>query len=239
MVDLASNVERVRERVAAACQRAGRAPQDVTIVAVSKTRSPEEMAAAYACGLTHLGENRVEEAEEKMPAVIERLGDGITWHMVGHIQSRKASRVAEFADVIHSLDSVKLAQRLDRAAADAGRVISVLLECNVSGEPSKYGFDAADEDGWSRLVEPVQEIASCRNLRLCGLMTMAPIADDPETVRPVFRKLRTLRDTLQRNVTGVSLSELSMGMTDDFEVAIEEGATMVRIGRAIFGAATY
>lgn len=239
MADLASNVAAVRERIEAACHRAGRAPTEVTIVAVSKTRSPAEIEAAYGCGLRHFGENRVEEAEVKIPLVMERLGGDVIWHMVGHIQSRKAQRAVQFADVIHSVDSVKLAQRLDRAAGEAGRVIPILLECNVSGEASKYGFDAAGEEKWSSLQEPVRQVAACRNLRLRGLMTMAPVAENPEQVRPVFAKLRALREALQAGTPGLALPELSMGMTDDLEVAIEEGATIVRIGRAIFGPATY
>jgi len=239
MVDLSGNVAAVRRRIEAACQRVGRSSDEVTIVAVSKTRSPAEIEAAYACGLRHFGENRIEEAEAKIPEVTRRLGDGITWHMVGHIQSRKAGRVAQLADVVHSVDSVKLAQRLDRAAAEADRILPVLLECNVSGEASKYGFDAATGQAGSGLGETVREILACGHLRLRGLMTMAPIADDPETVRPVFARLRALRDALQEGMPGLVLPELSMGMTDDFEVAVEEGATVVRIGRAIFGPAVY
>lgn len=239
MANIASNVNDVQRRIEAACLRAGRAPEQVTVVAVSKTRSPAEIEAAYACGLRHFGENRVEEAEAKIPEVERRLGGRITWHMVGHIQSRKARRAVQFAHVIHSVDSVKLAKRLDRAAEEAQRVIPVLLECNVSGEASKYGFDASDEESWETLHEPITEILACRNLQLQGLMTMAPIVDDPEKARSIFAKLRRLRDALQSALPGLTLPDLSMGMTDDFEVAIEEGATIVRIGRAIFGPATY
>ncbi len=237
MANIASNVNDVQRRIEAACLRAGRDPSQVTLVAVSKTRTPAAIQAAYACGLRDFGENRVEEAESKIPEVENRLGGGITWHMIGHIQSRKARRAAQFAHFIHSVDSVKLARRLDQAAKERQRIIPILLECNVSGEESKYGFAASDDDNWDELRESVMGIAKCRNLQLRGLMTMAPIAEDPEMARPVFAKLRRLRDFLASSLTGLDLPDLSMGMTDDFEVAIEEGATILRIGRAIFGPA--
>jgi len=239
MEDFASNVNDVQRRIEAACLRAGRDPSEITVVAVSKTRTPAAIQAAYACGLRHFGENRVQEAQSKIPEVESRLGGRITWHMIGHIQSRKARDAAQFAHFVHSVDSVKLARRLDRAARGGERILPILVECNVSGEESKYGFDASDEDRWDELHEPLLEIARCANLQLRGLMTMAPIVEDPELARPVFSKLRHLRDALEDSLPGLALPDLSMGMTDDFEVAVEEGATMLRIGRAIFGPATY
>jgi PLP dependent protein len=239
MEDIANNVNDVQRRIEAACLRAGRDPSEITVVAVSKTRTLADIKAAYACGLRHFGENRVEEAQAKIPEVETQLGSHITWHMIGHIQSRKARDAAQFAHVVHSVDSVKLARRLERAAREGGRILPVLVECNVSGEGSKYGFDASDKDRWEELHEPMVEIARCSNLQLRGLMTMAPIVEDPELARPVFVKLRRLRDALETSLPGLQLPELSMGMTDDFEVAVEEGATMLRIGRAIFGPATY
>jgi pyridoxal phosphate enzyme (YggS family) len=221
---LRSNIERVRERIAAAERRAGRGG-DVSLIAVSKTHPAEAVAAAYRWGLTRFGENRVEEAGPKAEALRDLP---VEWHMIGHLQSRKAADAFPWASLIHSVDSIKLAGRLSRAAPE-GAELPVLLQVNVSGETSKEGF--APEE-----VPPaVRIITALPGLRIDGLMTMAPIADDPEDVRPVFRALRGLRDDLARQFPQVAWTHLSMGMTDDFEVAIEEGATLVRIGRAIFG----
>ncbi len=223
---IAVNLERVRARMAAAAERVGRAPEQVTLVAVTKTRTPQEIAAAYRAGVRHFGENRVEEAEAKVPDLDL---PGVKWHMVGHLQRRKARRAVHLFDIIHSLDSVRLARRLDRLAAEAGKTLPVLIEVNVSGEESKYGFSPAELD------EAVAQIVVLPHLYVEGLMTVAFIAADPEEVRPVFAGLRRLRDRLRERFPQGGWEHLSMGMTDDFEVAIEEGATMVRIGRAIFG----
>jgi PLP dependent protein len=231
---LRNNIERVRERIAAAEQRAGRAGQ-VTLVAVSKTQPAEMVVEAYCAGLRVFGENRVEEADPKVAAVQAllqaRFGPEISleWHMIGHLQSRKAADVLPWASLVHSVDSVKLAGRLSRAAPE-GRTLPVLLEVNVSGEESKAGFRPEE------LASAVEDIAALPCLRLEGLMTMAPIVEDPEQARPVFRGLRQLRDRLARQYPALPWTHLSMGMTDDFGVAIEEGATLVRIGRAVFGA---
>jgi pyridoxal phosphate enzyme (YggS family) len=234
MSHLEANIQSVQERIAAAAERAGRDPSEIALVAVTKTREPEVIRTAYDLGLRHFGENRVGEAETK----VGHLPDDITWHMIGHIQSRKAKRVVPLFQIVHSLDSVKLARRLDRFCADGAAPLPVLLECNVSGEESKYGFSANRwaEDGPQRekLLADIGEIVSLPNLRVQGLMTMAPIVADPEEARPVFVKLRELRDTLADAFPQIAWSHLSMGMTDDFEVAIEEGATMVRVGRAVF-----
>lgn len=227
--DIATNLARVHERIAAAADRAGRDPVEVTLVAVAKTRTPVEIEAAYQAGVRHIGENRVEEAEVKLPQLDL---PGMTWHMVGHLQSRKAGRAIECFDIVHSLDSIKLARRLERLLAERDRVLSVLIEVNVSGEASKYGFHLCEQEA---LEEAVGEIVSFPHLRVAGLMTVAFIADDPEEVRPVFARLRKLRDVLGERFPQGSWEHLSMGMTDDFEVAVEEGATLVRIGRAIFG----
>ena len=237
---IAANLEGVERRIAAACARVGRKRGEVTLVAVSKTRSIAEILAAYRAGVRHLGENRVEEAEEKVPALRESFAaDPVIWHMIGHVQSRKARGAVEFCDVIHSVDSLHLAARLDRFAAEMGKQVPILLEVNVSGEASKYGFAASDLTMHADLSGQVEQLAALVHLRVEGLMTMAPIVADPEQARPVFRALRQLRDELRDRFTFSSWAELSMGMTDDFEVAIEEGATMVRIGRAIFGPASY
>jgi len=225
----------VRARIAAAAKRAGRDPAEVTLVAVSKTQSAEEVAAAYAAGLRLFGENRVEEAGPKVQAVTRLLAPtpAPDWHMVGHLQSRKAGDVVPWATMVHSVDSVKLALRLSRFCIAAGKELPILLEVNISGEASKYGLAP---EALSALVEQAIEPPGFPGLRLEGLMTMAPIASDPELVRPVFARLRGARDDLARRYPALNWRHLSMGMTDDFEVAIEEGATMVRIGRAIFGA---
>jgi pyridoxal phosphate enzyme (YggS family) len=233
---LRDNITKVQERIAIAEHRAGR-PGQVTLIAVSKTHPPDTIVAAYRAGLSLFGENRVEEAGPKAAVIAmylqaehgdERLRRPIEWHMIGHLQSRKAADVLPWASMVHSVDTVKLAARLSRAAP-AGGLLPILLEANVSGEESKAGFAAAD------LPAAVEAIAPLPGLRIEGLMTMAPVVEDPELTRPVFCGLRGLRDRLAEQYPGLPWTHLSMGMTADFEVAIEEGATLVRIGRAIFG----
>ncbi|RMF29620.1 MAG: YggS family pyridoxal phosphate-dependent enzyme [Chloroflexi bacterium] len=240
MVDIQANIAEVLERIEAAAARVGRDGREVTLVAVSKTHPPEVIVAAYEAGLRHFGENRPEEGRDKIPQVLARLSGPVpTWHMVGHIQSRKARDVVAFFDVVHSVDRLKIARRLSRFAQQSGRTIPILLECNISGEVTKYGFavDRWEEDALQRnqFLDDVAQILTLPALRVEGLMTMAPIVPDPEMVRPLFRRLRALRDFLADRFPDASWHHLSMGMTDDFEVAVEEGATMVRIGRAIFG----
>jgi PLP dependent protein len=246
---LADNIERVQERIAAACARVGRNPSEVTLVAVSKTLPAETVAEAYRLGLRNFGENRVEEAGEKIPNTqyqISKLAadlppsgrptSDLHWHLVGHLQSRKAAEAVTLFDVIHSVDSVKLAEKLSRLCIEAGRVMPVLLECDVSGEESKYGFPlvtAADKVRWVADVEAI--LAEGSGVRVEGLMTIAPIVSQAQDARPVFRALRQLRDGLASRFPQTKWRHLSMGMTDDFEIAIEEGATLVRVGRAIFG----
>jgi hypothetical protein len=244
MPSIAANLAHIRTRIAEAALRAGRAPADVRLVAVTKTRPVEAILAAWECGQRDFGENRPEEGAPKVMETAEQLaGMGIaarpTWHMIGHIQRRKANLVVAHFDMVHAIDRPAVAQRLSALAVEAGRELPVLLECNVSGEASKYGYPAA---GWERdpvlrehLYAEVEAISALPGLRLEGLMTMAPIADDAEAVRPVFVSLRALRDALRGRFSGVALPHLSMGMTDDFEVAVEEGATLVRVGRGIFG----
>jgi pyridoxal phosphate enzyme (YggS family) len=231
---LADNLQSVRERITAAARRAGRDPEQVTLVAVTKNQPREAIAAAFDLGLRHFGENRVEEAEAKIPA----LPAGITWHMIGHVQGRKAKQVVPLFQIVHSVDSARLAARLSRLCDEEGARLPVLLQVNVSGEESKYGLAAERwaEDGVQRreLLAAVAEIVALPGLEIQGLMTMAPIVSDPEEVRPVFAALRNLRDELAGIHPRVTWRHLSMGMTDDFEVAVEEGATLVRIGRAIF-----
>ena len=217
-MDIEANIDEAKGRIARACQRVGRSPDEVTIVAVTKTVEPSAIVTAFKLGIKHFGENRVQEAVDKI-GQLSRLEPHPTWHMVGHLQSNKAKVVVEIFDIIHSVDSIRLAEVISHRTQ---RTLPVLLEVNVSGEASKYGFSVAE-------VEPaLEETSRLPRLEVKGLMTIAPLVSDAEQVRPIFRKLRSLRDAF-------GLEHLSMGMTDDFEVAIEEGATLVRIGRAIFG----
>jgi pyridoxal phosphate enzyme (YggS family) len=216
--DLAANLRRVQERVDAACRRAGRSPSAVTVVGVSKGFPAGVVIAAWQAGLRDIGENRVQEAASKIAMAAEQ-GARPRWHLVGHLQTNKVKTALILFDIIQSVDSLHLAEAISRAA---GKPAGVLLEVNVGGEPSKYGL---------RPEEVGPTLAKARglpNIDVQGLMTVAPLVDNPEHVRPVFRRLRELAQTL-------GLPQLSMGMSDDFEGAVEEGATMIRIGRAIFG----
>jgi len=223
---LASNLASVRERIAAAERRSGRPAGSVTLVGVVKTLPAEAIAAAVALGLTDLGENRVQEAESHQRTVARGAA---RWHMIGHLQRNKAGKALELFDVVHGVDGTELAVALDRRALEAGRKLAVLIEVNVSGEASKFGIAP---EGAAALAEVVAPLA---NLQLRGLMTVgAPVAR-PEDARPGFARLRELRDeTAQR--LGQPLPELSMGMSGDYEIAVEEGATLVRVGTALFGA---
>ena len=235
----------VQAQIALACARSGRTPDDVTLVAVSKTHPAEAVIVALAGGATHFGENRLEEAAAKIQAVqaAHQAGSPIPiWHMVGHVQSRKAADAVATFDVIHSLDTVKLAERYARACLDQGRAPQVLVEVNVSGEASKNGFDCSN---WEQSAEvraafwaTIRQLTALDGMKIAGLMTMAPIVEQVEQARPVFRSLRLLHAALSAEFPSIGPT-LSMGMTDDFPVAIEEGATIVRIGRAIFGERNY
>ncbi len=225
MGSLAENLESVHARIAAACARAGRAPDAVRLLAVSKTYGPDAVRAAAAAGQRWFGENRVQEAAAKIP----ECPGNLAWHLIGHLQSNKAALAARLFDWVHSVDSAKLLETLDRHAAEAGRTLRALVQVNVSGERSKSGLAPA-------AVPDVLALAPrLRNVQIAGLMTIPPLAADPETARPFFRKLRELRGEWAA-ATGLDLAELSMGMTHDLEVAIEEGATVVRVGTGIFGA---
>ncbi|HET7265453.1 MAG TPA: YggS family pyridoxal phosphate-dependent enzyme [bacterium] len=222
MADLAANVAQVRARIAAAAGRSGRRAEDVLLVAVSKTVDAARVREAAALGLPAFGENRVQEAREKAAAVPD-----VSWHLIGSLQRNKAKEAARLFTVIESVDSEALAEELSRRAEQQKRAVDVLVQVNVAREPQKHG--ASPEEA----AAVVRRTAALPGLRLRGLMTIAPAFGDPDQARPVFRMLRELRESIRRSA-GVALPELSMGMTDDFEVAIEEGATMVRIGRAIF-----
>lgn len=218
MSDLAANLQAVEARIAAAARRGGRDPGAVTLVGVSKTVPPERVNQAVAEGLTILGESKVQEARAKIPLVSSRA----RWHLIGHLQSNKARDAVQLFELIHSVDSLKLAGELDKWAERAGKTQPILLEVNVSGEKTKYGFAPEQVAG------ALEQLAGFSRLEPRGLMTIAPYLEDPKAVRPYFRRLRELAERLE-------LPELSMGMSHDFEVAIEEGATLVRVGTAIFG----
>jgi pyridoxal phosphate enzyme (YggS family) len=215
--NIQANLQALQKRINTACERSQRKPSDIKLVAVTKGLPATTVRAAFDCGIRNFGENRIQEAEGKIVELSD-LRSQITWHMVGHVQSNKAKLAACLFDIIHSVDSVKLARLLNKQAPE---ILPILIQVNVSEETTKNGFEV------DQITSAVGEINRLPNLKVMGLMTIAPIADDPEDVRPVFRELRQMRDSL-------GLEHLSMGMTDDFEVAIEEGATMVRIGRAIF-----
>lgn len=237
MSAISQSLSEIRAKMTDAALKAGRSADSVRLVAVSKTFPVEAVAEAIAAGQRVFGENRVEEAVPKLQAA--GALDTLEWHLIGHLQSRKARDAGRYFALIHSVDSVKLAAKID---AQPGRPQAILLQCNVSGEASKEGFELSnwrtDADQFERFAAEVAAIRALPNLRVRGLMTMAPIVDDPARARPVFASLRGLRDRLRERFpddAGHSWDELSMGMTDDFEAAIAEGATLVRIGRAIFG----
>ncbi len=244
-------IQQVHERIAAAARRAGRSLDDIALIAVTKTHPPERVAQAIEAGIYDVGENRVQEAQQKIIALQGRHDDHeVRWHLIGHLQRNKAKHVIRLFDMVHSLDSVRLAEVLNRHIADGGRdddesrglnpvPLPVLIQVNMSGEASKEGFDLPggleNTDLLPRFFENVASMLTLPHIAIQGLMTIAPFVSDPETVRPVFQRLRVLRDALVQRFPEASWEHLSMGMTDDFEVAIEEGATFVRIGRAIMG----
>ena len=221
----------VRERIANAAERSGRPQEVIQLIAIAKGQPIEAITAALELGLNQIGENRVEEALRKQ----ELLSDSaITWHMVGHIQSRKAAEIPGHFSMVHSIDRMKIAERISRFNSDRDDRLPILLECNVSGESSKAGWNCADPETWPALLPQFAQIAQLPGIEVRGLMTMAPWVEDGSILRTTFKSLRTLREFLSRELT-IQLPELSMGMTDDYEIAVEEGATMLRLGRALFG----
>jgi len=228
MDQIAANLGTIREQIAAAAEKSGRNPSDIRLVAVSKTHPAEAVAAAVAAGQRVFGESRVQEAREKIPA----CPPGLDWHFIGHLQKNKVRQALPLFSFFHSIDSPALAQAIDRIAGEAGKPVEGLLEVNISGEETKHGFTPEE------LRKEFAALAKLPHLRILGLMTMAPYSDNPEDARPVFSALRELRDELQ-SAHGHPLPELSMGMSGDFEPAIEEGATLVRVGSSIFGARPY
>jgi pyridoxal phosphate enzyme (YggS family) len=224
------NIAEVQHRIASASRRAGRQPQEVVLMAVSKTHPTERIRAAYAGGIRVFGENRVQEFSGKADSLLDLVE--AEWHMIGHLQSNKAAKAAELFAAVDSLDSVKLADRLNAAAEQENKKIPVLIEMNVGGEESKSGVPPETRD----LEDLLQSAPRFAALEFRGLMTVPPFSDDAQGARPYFRRLRELRDSIaRRKLPGISMEVLSMGMSHDFEVAVEEGSTCVRVGTAIFG----
>jgi pyridoxal phosphate enzyme (YggS family) len=224
MEGIAERLEEIHRRMRGACERSGRSAGDAALIAVSKTHGPEAIRAAWAAGQRDFGESRIQEALAKIPDA----PGGVRWHFIGHLQKNKVRRALPLFDLFHSIDSVELAESVDRIAGEDGLRPRVLLEVNVSGEASKFGFSPA------ALESGIGQLLALPRIEIEGLMTLAPYAEDPERARPCFRALREFRDRLSRR-TGLPFGTLSMGMSGDFEVAIEEGATLVRVGTAIFG----
>jgi pyridoxal phosphate enzyme (YggS family) len=229
-MSISQNISEVRDRIASAARRAGRRPEEIALMAVSKTHPPERIREAHAAGLRLFGENRVQEFAGKASALADL--QGAEWHMIGHLQTNKASKATELFNAVDSVDSVKLAEKLDGAARSLSRKLAVLIEINAGGESAKSGV-APDSRELEDLLLAAPRFEA---LEFRGLMTVPPFTDDPDEARPYFRKLRDLRDKIsKRELPSVSMDALSMGMSHDFEVAIEEGSTCIRVGTAIFG----
>ena len=223
MPSIKENLLRVMERIEKAAQGVGRNPEEISLVAVSKTVESARIKEAIEAGVSILGENYVQEAQKK----IDEIGRTVSWHFIGHLQSNKAKYAVRLFDMIHSLDSIELAEELNRRAEKEGWTMNVMIEVNLSGETTKFGTEEA------RVIDIAQKVLNLNHLSLMGLMTMPPYFDDPELSRPYYIRLRELKEKMIKE--GIPLRELSMGMSNDFEIAIEEGATFVRVGTAIFG----
>ena len=226
MVGIEENLKIVQKRIAEAALKTGRQPGDITLVAVTKTVASDLINRAIAGGVSVIGENRVQEAVQKHPGIT----GGVQWHLIGHLQSNKAKKAVEMFSLIHSVDSPDLAREIGRRALEANKVQEVLLEVNTSGEPQKYGFQIEE------VVKVVNEIKDIEGIKVMGLMTVGPLTEDDQRVRKAFRRLRIIfQEAAKLNLPNVQMKHLSMGMSGDFETAIEEGSNMVRIGSAIFG----
>ena len=229
-MSIVENIARVRERMAAAARRAGRNPEEITLMGVGKTFPVQRIREAYAAGLRVFGENRVQEFADKAGSLHD-LAD-VEWHLIGHLQTNKAAKAAELFGAVDSVDSVRLAEKLNGAAEKAGKTLSILIEINVGGEGAKSGFPPASEESEQILLAAPR----WNKLNIRGLMTVPPYSEDPENARPFFRQLREIRDRIAlRQLPAIGMNVLSMGMSHDFEIAIEEGSTCVRVGTAIFG----
>jgi pyridoxal phosphate enzyme (YggS family) len=227
------NLSAVSAKISAACAQAGRSSNDVTVIWVTKGQPISSIVAAQTLGAKHIGENRVEEALLKKSLLAASVSDPLVWHMIGRLQTRKAQKIAEVFDWVQSVDSVRIAQRLDHFAGLIGKKLHTLLQVNIADEASKAGFRVSEAE--EQFFHDVEKILSLPNLRVEGLMTIAPEVENPEDARRVFRHLRDLRNTLRQQFSQSDWHHLSMGMTNDYSVAIEEGATMTRIGRGLFG----
>lgn len=228
-VDVSENIEWIRKRIRNACIRSGR-PEDVRLVAVTKTVDSDRIKEAINCGIKVIGENRVQEIEKKFP----EIGDEVEWHMIGHLQTNKVKYIVDKVSMIQSVDSLKLAQEINKQFGKRGRIIDVLVEINIGKEPNKSGIEPESAE------EFVESLGKFENLRVRGLMTVAPALYDSEAVRPYFKKMKAIFDDLKsKQMKNISMDFLSMGMTGDFETAVEEGANMVRIGSGIFGQRKY
>lgn len=227
---IAENLKNIEERICNACKRAGRERKEVTLIAVSKTKPISMLQDVYACNIRHFGENKVQELTEKYP----QMPQDVNWHLIGHLQRNKIKYIVDKVKMIHSVDSLRLAEAIHKEALKKGVVVDVLLEVNIAEEESKFGFKEKE------LLEVIEELSQLSGIRVKGLMTIAPYVENPEENRAVFAQLRKLSvDIANKNIDNISVNILSMGMTGDFEVAIEEGATMIRVGTAIFGERNY
>jgi len=227
MAGIKENLEAVQKRIADAAGKTGRQPSEVTLVAVTKTVAPDPINQAIACGVTVIGENRVQEAIQKYPDIT----GPVQWHLIGHLQSNKAKKAVELFSLIHSVDTLNLAQEIGRRALEANQVQEILLEVNTSGEPQKYGF------GQEEVLKALEAIKDIEGIKVLGLMTVGPLTEDDQRVRKAFRRLKAIfQEASKLGYPNIQMKHLSMGMSGDFEMAIEEGSNMVRIGSAIFGA---
>lgn len=230
MSDICANLHNIRRHIEKSALKAGRNPRDITLVAVTKTVPVEGIEEALQCGIMHIGENRVQEAQRKYPVI----GDRACWHLIGHLQTNKVKHALPMFQLIHSVDRLGLAEEISRQAARRELPVRILVQVNIAGEDTKFGLDPAGT------IDFVRHISQMPGLKIEGLMTIAPFVDDPEEVRPVFRALRLQAETIRGlKIPGVSMDILSMGMTGDYTVAIEEGATLIRIGTGIFGHRSY
>ena len=225
-MSIRENVQFVRNKIAEACRRSGRESEEIELVAITKTVDVEQINEAIEAGIRVVGENRVQEAWRKY----QEVGEKAHWHMVGHLQTNKVKRVLQFAEMIHSVDSVYLAREIQTQAKKLDRTIEILIQVNTSGEESKFGLEP------EATIGAIEEVSTLPNLKIKGLMTIGAFLPNPEDVRPCFKLLNDLKDRVnERGITSVEIGTLSMGMTNDYEIAIEEGSTMVRVGTAIFG----
>jgi len=230
---IATRYQQVTQQIASAALSAGRKPEDIQLVVVTKGHPPKAIETLYNLGVRHIGENRVEEAltkQEILPSL-----PGLHWHMIGHLQSRKAKQVGGYFSMLHSLDRLKLAQKLEQSLQATDTLLPVLLQFNVSGEATKSGWEATSESIWPALLPEVEQVLACPHLQVRGLMTMAPYSENPAQSRPHFIRLRKLRDFLAAQFPSHNWEQLSMGMSGDYQVAVQEGSTLLRVGTAIMG----